>query len=506
MTETTASDSSNAQGTTYESQPTTKQVTIEIPSIPDKRSVFKYPRKKQVITIILVGETGGGKTGFLSLILNLLQGNGPFELEDRHSKAAESGLDKTQSQTAEAILYNFTTTDGVRFQIIDTPGLADTRSIGENNKHREKIYRAVKELVTTIDGIMLVANGRNERLAVTTSYTLETLATHLPRSIKDNIGIIFTNVYADERGLNFRMEGLPLDLQTARYWCLDNPLSLYKNRLPQLRQATDSNKQLFKQVGNLKEDYGNTVHSLDNWLEWLDERETMPTTTIVELYQKSTEIESRLFETTLSLENLARLRKELQAIIRDLEAVQQERMSLAEVLNRAPPKIWELKVTSEFNTICLSSGCHNNCHLQCTLELSDPKDLGGWCRVFKTFGVPNSLIPLKDNFTRLYEEQPSKIYQGALQGIQDTEASKESLEGARDHMNMKISNIAQNIEGFEQDITRLVDEMNSLSLSPSYAGYIRSAIRLFELRKKQLEACADSDGELSSRSSHLKVL
>ncbi|CAE6455331.1 unnamed protein product [Rhizoctonia solani] len=514
MTETIAPDPSDTQGTGYEPQSTEDQVIIDIPNLLGKRSVFDFPKKKRIVTILLVGETGGGKTAFLSLLLNLLHGNGPFELEQKYFKAAESGLDKTQSQTTKATLYIFTTTEGVQFQIIDTPGLADTRGIGQNNKHREIIYRAVKELVTTIDGIILVANGRNERLAVTTSYTLETLATLLPRSVKDNIGILFTNVHSDERGLNFQMEALPSDLKTATYWCLDNPLSSYKKHWAQLRKATEAERQLSTQANNLKEDYEETVQSLDKWLEWLNERETMPTTTIVELYQKSTEIESRLFETTVSLENLARLRKELKAIIKDLHSVEQERISLSEVLNRAPPKIWESKATLDYNTICLSADCHHNCHLQCSLELNDPHDIGGWCKVFKTFGVPNWLIPFKDNskvkcsecgheasehrnFKVLWEERPSKIYQDALQGIQDTESSKESLEGARDHIKKELDSIAQGIEESKQDITRLVDEMNSLSLSPSYAGYIRSAIQLFELRKKQLEACADSDEELT---------
>ncbi|CAE6405956.1 unnamed protein product, partial [Rhizoctonia solani] len=88
MTETIASDLSDTQGTGYEPQSTREQVIIEIPNLSGKRSVFDFPKKKRVVTILLVGETGGGKTAFLSLLLNLLHGSGPFELEEKYFKAA----------------------------------------------------------------------------------------------------------------------------------------------------------------------------------------------------------------------------------------------------------------------------------------------------------------------------------------------------------------------------------------------------------------------------------
>ncbi|CAE6435272.1 unnamed protein product [Rhizoctonia solani] len=296
----------------------------EIPNVLPRRSVVKLPQNKQVITILLVGETGSGKTSFLSLFLNLLQGNGPFELEDQHCAEVESGLDKTQSQTSDAKLYTFDTANGVKFQIIDTPGLADTRGIEENKKHKEKIFKAIKDLITRIDGIMLVANGRNERVSASTNYTLQTLATLFPRSIKDNIGILLTNVEPYGGGKNFQMSCLPVDLREASCWCIDNPLSTYKNYWGRIKDLTESDRNKSKQANKLKAGYEETVECLDNWLEWLGTREAMPTTAIIELYHKSTEIESRLFGTTLSLENLSQLRTKLQDLIRDVKAVEEQ--------------------------------------------------------------------------------------------------------------------------------------------------------------------------------------
>ncbi|CAE6489203.1 unnamed protein product [Rhizoctonia solani] len=510
--ETPPSDS-DAQDVSHEPQQPEQHAESEKMNVPAKGSVFKFPKKKRVLTVLLVGETGSGKTSFMSLLLNLLEGNGPFELEEKHLADAESGLDRTQSQTTEPRLYQFTTTNGVKFQILDTPGLADTRGTGEDNKHRERIYRAVKERITTIDGIMIVANGRLERLTAATGYTWETLATLFPRSIKDNIGFLFTNVDAPDK-LLLQKTSLPLELQTARHWCLDNPLSRHRNYLDRIHDLTESDKQRSRLVKRLEEDYEDTVESLDDWLEWLDKRESMPTTAIIELYQKSTEIESRLFGTTLSLENLSRLRKELQCMVSDLEAVEKKQRSWASIQEREPPKIWELVATSDYNTICLSTDCYSNCHPQCNLELSDPEDLGGWCRVFKTLGVPNRLIPFSSdstvkcshceheasehrNYKRLYKERPSPIYEEAVRNLNDANESEENLRRAMGKIEREIEKVEQDIEESKGEIPALVDEMNNVSLSPNYAAYIRSAIRLFELRKKQLEVRPDSDGELS---------
>ncbi|KDN37952.1 hypothetical protein RSAG8_09803, partial [Rhizoctonia solani AG-8 WAC10335] len=486
MTETIVSDSVGAQETKYQLPSTGKTTESEKPDVFVKGSVLKLPTKKRAITILLVGETGSGKTSFVSLLLSLLQGKGPFELEEQHYVDAESGLDKTQSQTTEAKPYMFTSTDGVKFQIIDTPGLADTRGIEESKRHREKIYRAIKELVTRIDGIMLVVNGRNERVTAATSYTLEMLATLFPRSIKENIGVLLTNVEPDGRGRNFQMTCLPADLQSAKYWCIDNPLSIYKDYRDRISDLTDSERQESRQARRLKEDYEDT-------------REAMPTTAIIELYHKSTEIESRLFGTTLSLENLSRLRKEFQALIRDFEAVEKKKKTLAEVKNREPPIIWELVETSDYNTICLFSNCHSNCHPQCTLEFGDPDDLGGWCKSDSSVKCSKCEHEASEhrNYRRLYQERPSLIYEEAIRDLQDANTSAESLRKAMGRIETEIEKIEENIEESKREIPRLVDEMNSVSLSPNYAGYIRSAIQLLELRKKYLESHPDSDGELS---------
>ncbi|CAE6413852.1 unnamed protein product [Rhizoctonia solani] len=460
------------------------------------KSVFRSAMKKRALSILLVEETGGGKTAFVSLMLNLLQGNDPFELDEQHCVDSESGLDKSQSQTSKARIYTVTTIEGVKFQIIDTPGLADTRGINENMKNKEKTYRAPQEHVTTVDGIMLVANGRVQRLTVSMSYTLETLATLFPQSIKDNLGIIFTSVEADGLGLAFHKACLPPHLQDARHWCLDNPLSLYHDALNSIMDQKATDKQKSKRTERFIDRYNETVDSLDNWLEWLDNREAIPTITLGELYHKSTQIESCLYQTTISLDNLSNLRKKLQDIIQKIEYTEKKKEEhLDTKRSNQALKVWEMIETSDYNTICIAQDCHSNCHLQCTLALYDPESLGGWCSMFKTIGIPNRLIPFMSDSTvkcwnckheaaahrsyrKLHEERPSKTYQEAVQMLEDAKKSENAIKEAK------------------RDILRLVEELNNVSFNPNYANYIPSGMKLLELRRNQVESSADPNEEL----------
>jgi hypothetical protein len=229
-----------------------------------------------------------------------------------------------------------TTAGGTKFQIIDTPGLADTRGTDENNKNKEQIIRAVRELIRRINAVMLVINGRNERLFASTRYTMETVATLFPRSIKNNIGIIFTNTDLDGR-LNFNMNSLPLELRAARSWRLENPLSKYKDQLGRIRELTDAERRESRQARRLAEDYEDVVQTLDNWLEWLGNQEAVPTTAIIELYRKSNEIESRLFDAITSLKTLHRIRGALGGLAKDISNADKARMNNFSIRAHAHP-------------------------------------------------------------------------------------------------------------------------------------------------------------------------
>lgn len=185
----------------------------------------------------------------MSLLVNLFQGNGPLELTERNDPKKETGLSLTQSQTAQPTLYTVTTTDGTKIQILDTPGLADTRGIDQDNKHKAAINAAIKNHITTIDAVLIMANGSVERLGAATDYTLNIITSMFPYSIIGNIGFIFTN--SDPLTCNFQMESLQKELRGSPRWLIQNPIALLKNYLKQVEAG--AHERTLKQWGRNRE-------------------------------------------------------------------------------------------------------------------------------------------------------------------------------------------------------------------------------------------------------------
>ncbi|QRW23119.1 AIG1 domain-containing protein [Rhizoctonia solani] len=483
---------------------------------PSKTSVLRTLNKK-VLTILLIGETGSGKTSFMSLLLNLFEGNGPFELKDKHVDEDQSGLDKSKSQTTWARIYTFTTSDGHKIKIIDTPGLADTRGMDEDKRHKERIHGVIQELATEIDSVMIVANGTIERLSLAMDYTMNTLATWFPRSILPNIGILFTNVSAAGAGLNFQTESLPLELREVEYWCLNNPLSLFKSYAHRKATGSFARNRESAQRSSIESTYHETLSTLDDWLEWLDERKSIPTSAIIDLYQKSSHIEACLFRNIMYGAELSKFKDQLSAVTQNLDSIAKKKERNKALQQTLSPTSWVLKETSDYNTICIFSDCHTNCHTSCSLEVGDTEHIGGSCRVFKTLRIPNKWLPFWSNekvkcgqseckheaqshrhYRQIHQQVENESYKQIAEELGAATANNGKLEDLKTSIQIEIETISRSAEESKQEILRLVDELNCLSLSPNYAGYIQSALYILSMRKVQLMSRTDSASEMET--------
>lgn len=98
-----------------------------------------YPYK-----LLLIGETGSGKTSFLNLLCNYvtikklgfelgleqLKNFNDIELENAQSKQMES-------KTSSTALYNIKLND-LKIGVIDIPGFGDSRGMDEDRKHTKE--------------------------------------------------------------------------------------------------------------------------------------------------------------------------------------------------------------------------------------------------------------------------------------------------------------------------------------------------------------------------------
>ena len=173
--------------------------------------------------------------------------------------------------------------------VLDTPGFADTRGLQKDEEHKDSITSAIRDNIPIVTAVIILANGTNPRLTVTTDYTIRTLCSIFPRTLVQNIGVLFTNVQDMDRR-NFDMNSLPPELQKAKNFCIDNPLALYKNA-QRNRSGRDQSRKKKRSENSLNDDHEMAVEMLVDIFDWLDGLKPQATTEITSLYDKSIEIE-----------------------------------------------------------------------------------------------------------------------------------------------------------------------------------------------------------------------
>jgi hypothetical protein len=285
--------------------------------------------KKGTITIILVGETGVGKTAFMSLLANVCAERQIDDFRLEHNTANESNLSKSQSQTNKAMMYTFKRRDGCTLRILDTPGLCDTRGLEQDKEHKKSIAEAIKAQVQTLDGVIIMANGTLERVGPGVDYALHTLSTMFPRSIVNNIGFMFTNV-PDALSFNFQSNTLPEALRNAERWTIQNPVAQfvkYQEAKSNSSRRSQSEQQLRALQRLLHSNFAISMDTLNDFFAFLDERKAQPTNIILELYEMTTRIEAAISNVLAQIDQREQQRMDLQRLQANLEKSNQVRLA-----------------------------------------------------------------------------------------------------------------------------------------------------------------------------------
>ncbi|XP_064402355.1 uncharacterized protein LOC135348110 [Halichondria panicea] len=158
--------------------------------------------------MLLIGETGSGKTLFLNLLYNCATvqalGSG-FGALERFKQFNDIELENAQalsmeSKTDDATLYNVAVGD-LNIGVIDTPGFGDSRGFKQDKTNVQRIISTLKR-EDYINCVCLVIHGRQPRASASLKYVLSEITAILPRDILDNVIVVFSNT-AYSLDLNF---------------------------------------------------------------------------------------------------------------------------------------------------------------------------------------------------------------------------------------------------------------------------------------------------------------
>ena len=71
----------------------------------------------------------------------------------------------------------------MKVRILDTPGLADTRGLQQDEAHKKSIATQIQQHIDSVNAVLILANGTVPRITVGTDYALSTLSAIFPKSI-----------------------------------------------------------------------------------------------------------------------------------------------------------------------------------------------------------------------------------------------------------------------------------------------------------------------------------
>ncbi|XP_039537231.1 uncharacterized protein LOC120485498 [Pimephales promelas] len=187
-------------GPTHQGPPKRCNLSTERKVLDDHGKVRKWTygkkeTKKQNKIVLLVGETGTGKTTLINSMVNYLLGV-KFEDEIWYEITEEEARDQSESQTSEITMYEvFPVENPVALTIIDTPGYGDTRGLEKDLEVAENLSMLFQSSdgVREVDAVCFVFPASKNRLSDRQHYIISSVLSLFGKDIVNNIVFLITH-------------------------------------------------------------------------------------------------------------------------------------------------------------------------------------------------------------------------------------------------------------------------------------------------------------------------
>ncbi|RFU74130.1 aaa atpase domain containing [Trichoderma arundinaceum] len=208
--------------------------------------------------ILILGETGVGKSTFINAFINYLSystldeaknADGlvsvipcSFSLQTMNQEGIQennikvgarddeadgsTGKSATQKSAAYPVIVGART-----YRLIDTPGIGDTRGISYDKENMADILKAISTY-DNLHGILVLVKTNNARLTITFRFCVKELLTHLHRSAAKNMAFGFTNArisnyapgdtFKPLKSLLDEHSDIPITLSISTTYCFDS--------------------------------------------------------------------------------------------------------------------------------------------------------------------------------------------------------------------------------------------------------------------------------------------